>query len=51
MLTELRRFWVRRASAVGQANSSRSPGRGRNAFRPAVEALEPRETPTVSFAP
>jgi hypothetical protein len=51
MLPVSRRFWVRRPSAARRANVSRPPGRGRNAFRPAVEALEPRQTPTVTFAP
>jgi hypothetical protein len=43
----LRHPWVRCPSAARRANKSRPP---RNAFRPAVEALEPRQTPTVTFA-
>jgi hypothetical protein len=51
MLSAFRRFWVRRPSAVRRVDLSRPPGRGRNAYRPAVEALEPRLTPTLTFAP
>jgi hypothetical protein len=43
------RSWVRQLSAIGQASITRPPRRGRHTFRPHVEALEPRRTPTVSF--
>jgi hypothetical protein len=45
-----RSCWARRPSSACQARTSRPPRRGRNAYRPAVEALEPRWTPTVTFS-
>jgi hypothetical protein len=42
--------WVRSPSEASQAGISRPPRRGRHASRPEVEALEPRQTPSVTFA-
>jgi hypothetical protein len=42
--------WVRRSSDARQASITRPPRQRRHAFRPEVEALEPRQTPTVTFA-
>jgi hypothetical protein len=44
------RLWARRPSTVRQASTSQPPRRGRDAYRPAVEALETRQTPAVTFA-
>jgi hypothetical protein len=49
-MRSLPHLWVHRSSAVRLASVSRPPRRGRNTFRPEVEALEPRRTPTVTFA-
>jgi hypothetical protein len=49
ILRTLRDLWVGRQSAAHQSRTSRSR-RERNAVRPAVEALEGRLTPAVSFA-
>jgi hypothetical protein len=48
---ELHRFWVRRPSAVRRVNLSRPAGRRQIPFHPEVEALELRQTPTVTFTP
>jgi hypothetical protein len=42
--------WVRRPSAFCQGSLSRPPRQGRHAFQPVIEALESRQTPTVTFA-
>jgi hypothetical protein len=50
MLSALRRALARRPSAARPRCAPPPPRRRRHVYRPAVEALESRETPTVTFA-